>query len=100
MYGKRIVALTKHAPMARVVVGAIALLGVSGAYAPAKAEFKVRSPIVDYRELEFEHNGDVTFDRPGSGLTANGDEPRDRLAQPCGERRGFDLLADRGTQCA
>lgn len=34
----------------------------------ARAEFKVRSPIVDYREFEFEHNGDVTFDKPNSGL--------------------------------
>jgi hypothetical protein len=36
--------------------------------AAARAELKVRSPIVDYREIEFEHNGDVTFDRRGSGL--------------------------------
>ena len=33
----------------------------------AQAEFKVRSPIVDYRELEFEHNGDITFDKRDSG---------------------------------
>lgn len=66
MFGKRVVAGAKHAPKMRVV-GAIALLGMGGAFAPAQAEFKVRSPIVDYRELEFEHNGDVTLDRPGSG---------------------------------
>jgi hypothetical protein len=26
------------------------------------ADFQVRSPIVEYREFEFEHNGSVTFD--------------------------------------
>lgn len=67
MFGKRIAAVATHASMARLVLGAIASLGIAGAFAPAKAEFKVRSPIVDYRELEFEHNGDVTVDRPGSG---------------------------------
>lgn len=37
-------------------------------FAPlARAEFKVRSPIVDYRELEFEHNGDITFDKRNTG---------------------------------
>jgi hypothetical protein len=35
---------------------------------PARAEFKLHYPIVDYREFEFEHNGDVTFDRRNSGL--------------------------------
>lgn len=34
---------------------------------PARAEFKLHYPIVDYRELEFEHNGDITFDKSGSG---------------------------------
>jgi hypothetical protein len=29
----------------------------------ARADFKVRSPIVTYREFEFEHNGSVTLDR-------------------------------------
>jgi FTR1 family protein len=28
----------------------------------ARADFQVRSPIVEYREFEFEHNGSVTFD--------------------------------------
>ncbi len=35
--------------------------------ATARAEFKLHSPIVDYREVEFEHNGDVTLDKSGSG---------------------------------
>ena len=30
--------------------------------APARAEFEVRSPIIDYRELEIEHKGSTTFD--------------------------------------
>jgi hypothetical protein len=33
----------------------------------ARAEFKLHSPIIDYRELEFEHNGDITLDKSGSG---------------------------------
>ena len=37
----------------------------------ARAEFKVRSPIVDYREFEFEHNGDTTFDKAKSGRSNN-----------------------------
>jgi hypothetical protein len=35
---------------------------------PALAELQVRMPEVDYRELEFEHNGLVTFDTKGSAL--------------------------------
>lgn len=38
---------------------------------PALAEFKVRSPIVDFREFEFEHNGSVSFDRNKSGKNNN-----------------------------
>jgi hypothetical protein len=36
--------------------------------APAHAEFHVRSPIVDYGELEIEHNGSVSLDKKNSGL--------------------------------
>jgi len=35
---------------------------------PAFADLQVRMPQVDYRELEFEHNGLVTFDAKGSPL--------------------------------
>jgi hypothetical protein len=35
---------------------------------PAHAELQVRMPQVDYLELEFEHNGLVTFDTKGSPL--------------------------------
>ena len=34
----------------------------------AHAELQVRMPQVDYREVEFEHNGLVTFDTKGSAL--------------------------------
>jgi hypothetical protein len=37
----------------------------------ARADFKVRSPIVDYREIEFEHNGATTFDKAKSGRSNN-----------------------------
>ena len=52
------------------MLSAAALAAVSAAPA-AHADFKVRSPIVDYRELEFEHNGDTTFDKKKSGLSNN-----------------------------
>jgi hypothetical protein len=35
---------------------------------PAWADLHVRMPTVDYRELEFEHNGLFTFDQKGSDL--------------------------------
>jgi len=35
---------------------------------PAVADLQVRMPEVDYRELEFEHNGLITFDTKGSPL--------------------------------
>jgi hypothetical protein len=35
---------------------------------PAWAELHVRMPTVEYHELEFEHNGSVTFDKKGSDL--------------------------------
>jgi high-affinity iron transporter len=46
-------------------------LAAFGAARDAHADFKVRSPIVDYREVEFEHNGDTTFDKKKSGLSNN-----------------------------
>ena len=52
----------------------IRILGLSVAFGlavaftwPAQAEFKVRYPIVEFRELEIEHNGSVTFDKRNSG---------------------------------
>ena len=49
----------------------ILLLGGLGAGSAAHAQFKVRYPIVDYREFEIEHFGDITFDKPNSGLSNN-----------------------------
>jgi hypothetical protein len=49
-------------------LAALALpLGLLALCPSARAEFKLRYPIVDYREFEFEHNGDTTFDKRGSG---------------------------------
>src|SRR5260221_2620003 len=33
----------------------------------ARADFKVRSPLVEEGEIEYEHNGSATFDRNKSG---------------------------------
>jgi hypothetical protein len=47
----------------------VALAALSPLFAsPAHAELQVRMPEVDYREVEFEHNGLVTFDTKGSPL--------------------------------
>lgn len=37
----------------------------------ARAEFQVRSPIVDFHELEIEHNGSITFDKKNSDKNHN-----------------------------
>jgi hypothetical protein len=59
-----------HTAMARraTTMPAILALGLLAWSAPAHADFQVRSPIVDYLEWEFEHNGSVTFDKSKSGL--------------------------------
>jgi hypothetical protein len=51
-------------PSRVAVAAALALLAAR----PALADLQVRMPDVDYRELEFEHNGLVTFDAKGSAL--------------------------------
>jgi hypothetical protein len=38
---------------------------------PARADFELHYPIVDYREFELEHNGDTTVDKAKSGLNNN-----------------------------
>ena len=53
MFGERIFAVAKPGPVAKAIVGAIALLGGGGMFAPARGDIKVRYPIIDYRELEF-----------------------------------------------
>jgi high-affinity iron transporter len=57
----------RHRVAGTAVVGFIALTAASYAH----ADFKVRSPIVEYREFEFEHNGVTTFDKKKSGLSNN-----------------------------
>ena len=47
---------------ALVLAAATGLLGLLCAQ-DARAEFKVRSPNIDYREIEIEHNLSVTFDK-------------------------------------
>jgi len=46
-------------------------LGAAATAPPAQAEFKLRYPYVDYREIELEHNGDTTFDKSKSGKNNN-----------------------------
>ena len=46
----------------------VACLGLASA---AQAELKVRSPLVTWREFEFEHNGLLTFDRRKSEQNGN-----------------------------
>ncbi len=53
-------------------VAAVAtVIGVLAMASSARAELKLRYPIVDYREFEFEHNGITTFDKPNSGKSNN-----------------------------
>jgi high-affinity iron transporter len=47
------------------------LLGALGAGSVARGEFKIRYPIVDYREVEIEHFADTTFDKPNTGKSNN-----------------------------
>jgi hypothetical protein len=59
--------ILRHGRTMAVAVG-VALFGGAPS---AHADFKVRSPIVEYGELEFEHNGVTTFDKRKSGLSNN-----------------------------
>ncbi|HVM80926.1 MAG TPA: FTR1 family protein [Stellaceae bacterium] len=53
--------------VSRAAATALLLWAGAGALSPARADFQVRSPTVEYQEVEFEHNGDTTFDRRNSG---------------------------------
>jgi hypothetical protein len=55
---KRSVDIAAPTALALSIVGLAQVAGASSAW----ADFQVRSPIVEYREFEFEHNGSVTFD--------------------------------------
>jgi hypothetical protein len=58
--------------VSRILVSAAAAIAAASALTvDAHAEFKLRSPILDYGEIEFEHNGDVTFDKSKSGKNNN-----------------------------
>lgn len=52
-------------PCARVATLAAFLLAP---LAPARADLHVRLPVVDYREVEYEQNGLISFGPPGSGF--------------------------------
>ena len=54
-----------------IAIGIAGLIGGSS----ARAEFKVRYPVVDYGEVEIEHNGAVTFDKKKSGKNNNQSYP-------------------------
>src|SRR6202163_4540137 len=54
-----------------IAAGLAAPIGASSAH----AEFKVRYPVIDYREFEVEHNGAVTFDKKNSGKNNNQSYP-------------------------
>ena len=56
--------------MRRILIGIVAIAALTFA-TPLHAEFKLRSPIIDYREFEIEHNGAVTFDKSNSGKNNN-----------------------------
>lgn len=56
----------------RVVAAVLAAAGAALALAaPARADFELHYPIIDYREFELEHNGDTTLDKAGSGKSNN-----------------------------
>ena len=61
-----------HTPVLSITAAALSVATIIHAPRSAMAELQVRMPIVDYRELEFEHNGLVTFDKKGSEL--NGEQ--------------------------
>jgi hypothetical protein len=71
MFGRRFSAAAKYAPLAKAAIGALALLNAGAAFGPAHADIKVHYPIIDYREFEFEYNGDTTFDKRNSGKSNN-----------------------------
>jgi hypothetical protein len=50
---------------------AVSLLLLPIAFQAYADNLKIRSPIVEFRELEFEHFGQTTFDKPKSGLSNN-----------------------------
>ena len=58
-------------PNYRVICLIMAFASMLGFASPAFAELKVRSPLVTWREVEFEHSGLLTFDKRKSSLNGN-----------------------------
>src|SRR5260370_38185153 len=50
-----------------VAIGAFALTIVSAGASAVRADFPVRSPIVEEGEIEYRHNGSITFDKNKAG---------------------------------
>jgi hypothetical protein len=67
--------VTQGSSRRRIAQGfALALGAIGGALAflpAARADFELHYPIIDYREMEFEHNADTTFDKRNSGKSNN-----------------------------
>ena len=64
------------APVSRLAVQSLsAAAGAAGLLITllpaARADFELHYPTIDYRELEFEHNGATTFDKANSGKSNN-----------------------------
>ena len=57
--------------MQRIGFSLVLAATLAASIVAARAEFKVLSPIIEYRELEFEHNGDTTFDKANNGKSNN-----------------------------
>lgn len=77
MFGVRILAKGRHGQIAGGQIAAVVLgvLGAAGSglafVAPARADFELHYPIIDYREFELEHNADTTLDKANSGKSNN-----------------------------
>jgi hypothetical protein len=51
--------------------GALLTLALGGFATAARADFEMHYPIIDYREIELEHNGSTRFDKANSGKSNN-----------------------------
>lgn len=56
-------AQTRNATLTAIAAALLALAAALLQPAPARAEFEIRSPIIDVGEIELEHKGSNTFDR-------------------------------------
>ena len=75
MSATRIFATANRAQIVGAALGVLTAAGIGLAFAPpARADFELHYPTIDYREFELEHNGDTTFDKAGSGKSATKEE--------------------------